>query len=93
MLAISSIYLFDFDENLYQGDIFKNIPYLSFDILISSDYKTSRLLDDERVQLIDEITETGEELIVKTILSTTLCILASQDCDIEQTDLHRISIE
>jgi len=77
------IYIYDIgDAPIKQGDIFKNIPYLSFDVLVRSSPIFKDSLENEAFNIIEEIIHEGGEILVETIISTTLCILASQDCDI-----------
>jgi len=77
---------FDEDHRIRQGDIFKNIPYLSFDLLVKSSHKKKEWLDDETENLLEEIMENGKNVLVETYLQSTLSILASQDCDIENDE-------
>ncbi|MFX1592333.1 MAG: hypothetical protein ACFFCL_06530 [Promethearchaeota archaeon] len=77
---------FDKDHRIRQGDIFKNIPYLSFDLLVKASPKKREILDDETENLFEEITENGKNILVETYLQSTLSILASQDCDIENDE-------
>ena len=77
---------FDEDHPIRQGDIFKNIPYLSFDLLVKASHKKKEMLDDETENLFEEVIENGKNILVETYLQSTLSILASQDCDIENDE-------
>jgi len=74
---------FDEDHPIRQGDIFKNIPYLSFDLLIKASHKKKEILDDETEILFEKVMENGKNILVETYLQSSFSILASQDCDIE----------
>ncbi len=77
---------FDEDHRIRQGDIFKNIPYLSFDLLVKASHKKKEWLNDETENLFEEVMENGKNILVETYLQSTLSILASQDCDIENDE-------
>lgn len=83
-----TIYDLDYDKNfpIQQGDIFKNIPYLSFDLLVRSSYSKKDPIVDNTKDILNEIFDKGNSVLVETFVSSTLCILASQDCDIEANE-------
>lgn len=79
-----TIYDYNFDENMpmKQGDIFSNLPYLSYDLLLKSTYEDDKPTIDQSDELISEILKTGDIIQVETFLASTWGILANQDCDI-----------
>lgn len=77
---------FDEDYRIQQGDIFRNIPYLSFDLLVKASHKKKEWLDDETENIFEEVMENGKNILVETYLQSTFSILASQDCDIENNE-------
>ncbi len=81
------VYYLDQTKPIKQGDIFKNIPYLSFDLLVKS-RREDKLdsLENENIDIFEEITQEGKPILIETFISSTLCILASQDCDILNED-------
>jgi hypothetical protein len=71
---------------IQQGDIFKNIPYLSFDLFVRVGKKGEKAIIDDTEEIINEVINTGNTVLVETFIGSTLCILASQDCDIENNE-------
>ena len=69
-----------------QGDIFRNIPYLSFDLLVRIGKKGEKAITDDTEDIINEVINTGNTILVETFIGSTLCILASQDCDRENDE-------
>jgi hypothetical protein len=67
-----------------QGDIFCNLPYLSFDILVKSSYEDDKPLVDQSKEIITNVLRNGELIQVETFVTSTWGILASQDCDIRE---------
>lgn len=77
------------DAPIRQGDIFKNIPFLSFNLIV----RRNNIIDNTE-KIIDEIIESGQPTLIETYIDSTVCILASQDCDIENDfDLIFLSLE
>jgi len=69
-----------------QCDIFRNIPYLSFDLLVRVGKKGENAITDNTEDIINEVINTGNTILVETFIGSTFCILASQDCDIENDE-------
>lgn len=65
-----------------QGDIFKNIPYMSLDVLRSVDSTPKDIKLDETKEIIKNICMNGGTQLIKTFIASTMCILISQDCDV-----------
>lgn len=67
-----------------QGDIFCNLPFLSFDLLVKSTYKDDKPIVDQSKEIIEEILRKGETIQVEAFVASTWGILANQDCDIRE---------
>lgn len=77
------------DAPIRQGDIFEKIPFLSFNLIV----RRNNIIDNTE-KILDEIIETGQPTLIETYIDSTVCILASQDCDIENNfDLIFLSLE
>lgn len=78
--------MYNYNKNgpIRQGDLFYHIPYLSFDLLVRST-ENNKSIYDQSDEIINEIIETGNDILIETILASTVCILASQDCDIKHS--------
>jgi len=72
------------EEPIKQGDIFTNIPYITFDLLVKSTHAQDKPLENQRDDIFEEILKNRTVIQVETFISSTTAILASQDCDIEQ---------
>ncbi|MFX1295485.1 MAG: hypothetical protein ACFFD2_11635 [Promethearchaeota archaeon] len=81
-----TIYIYEFDENepIRQGDIFTNIPYLSYDLIVKSTYEDDKPLYNQNIEILSEVLKKGVLTQVETFISSTTAILASQDCDIRK---------
>ena len=77
-------YNFNVDCPMKQGDIFCNLPYLSFDVLVKSSYEEDKPIIDQSKELITEVLRNGEIIQIETFVASTWGILASQDCDIRE---------
>jgi len=77
-------YDFDIDCPMKQGDIFCNLPYLSYDILVKSTYKDDKPIINQSKEIITEVLRKGKIVQVETFVASTWGILASQDCDIRE---------
>lgn len=75
-------YNFDKDCPMKQGDIFCNLPYLSFDLLVKSTYEDDKTTYNQSKDIISEVLTTGDIIQIETFVASTWGILASQDCDI-----------
>lgn len=81
-----SIYFFNSESRISQGDIFKNIPFMSFNILMEETNEHD-FFHNDTTKIIDNILTTGNDSIIKTVVDSTLCILSSQDCDVINQDI------
>ncbi len=69
------------ESSLKQGDIFRNLPIITNDILVES--KIGRdSLENEAELLQSRVIGEGEAIFIETFLKPTYGILASQDCEI-----------
>lgn len=78
---ITSIYVFK--KNLHkkevnQGDVFKNLPYYTHEILRTNTIS----LDNAAEKILSNIIKKNEPILVESIINPTWAILASQSCDI-----------
>lgn len=79
-------YSFNKEDPIKQGDIFIKIPYLSLSYLFRFNTNGEHSVENEAKKLIYEVIERDRDIVVETILSSTVCILMSQDCDIENEE-------
>ena len=75
----------DMSENellISQGDIFCNLPYLTYDLLIRSGPGILDKFQNERDEILTTILKNGGQVQVEVFIDAHWGILASQDCDI-----------
>lgn len=65
-----------------QGDIFCNLPYLTYDHLIRSSPNILDKFQNERDEIFTKILQNGGQVQVEGFIDAHWGILASQDCDI-----------
>lgn len=75
-------YEFNLKEPLKQGDILRNIPYLSVKFLTRSTFELNKPNLNQSEEITQEIINNGDPIQIETFLNSTLVILATQDCDI-----------
>ncbi len=65
-----------------QGDIFCNLPYLTYDSLIRSSPDILDKFQNEKDEILTKILKNGGQMQVEGFIDAHWGILASQDCDI-----------
>jgi len=70
------------DPLIMQGDIFRSIPYFTYDMIIRSDYRDSITLTNEMTNIFEDLITNQKPIQVYGYYFPTWAILASQDCDI-----------
>ncbi len=87
-------YIFNKDEPIKQGDIFRNLPNISLDLLFKSSFEEDKPTRNQSNEILTDILQNGNITQIETILSSTCGILASQDCEIRKDhDLIFIPLE
>lgn len=75
-------YLDDNEPKIKQGDIFRNLPLRSNDIMIKSNYFEEKILEDQTNDIIEEVILNGNFILNESFIHPSWGILVSQDCDI-----------
>ncbi|MBD3351073.1 MAG: hypothetical protein GF364_06270 [Candidatus Lokiarchaeota archaeon] len=74
--------------NIQQGDIFINIPYFSYEIIqkVIPQNQIKKITPD-KTDIIENLMKEGGSQYIKGFISTTLTILITQNCDIQNKDI------
>lgn len=84
-----TFYILDKPKVFAQGDIFKNIPYISSEAFISVNANPKDMSITETKEIVKEICQNGGSKFIKTFISSTVCILITQDCDVVNEQKNR----
>lgn len=72
------------EPKIMQGDIFKNLPIISNDLLVRVKPQEKRRVKDDKKEIMNEVINSEEFIIAESIIYPSWGILASQDCDIKE---------
>ena len=75
-------YIYNGLEPLKQGDILRNIQYISPEFLIKSTPDDNKPTQNQSNEILTQVITQGDIIQIETFISSTFGILATQDCDI-----------
>ncbi len=71
------------ESTISQGDIFRNLPYFSYDYFIRLDPNNIYKFENEKSEIFEDIIQNGSKVQIEGFFYPKWGILASQDCDIK----------